>query len=339
MSAHAANIVAAQPADLTLDGVAERMAPHADRVEELIRRYPVKRAALLQVLWLIQEEFGWVPRIAIKWAAGVCDVSPVHAFSVVEFYTMYKQVPPARFHIRICRTMTCHLFGAENLVEHVEKKLGIACGEHTEDSMFALETVECLAACGNAPAIQINDEFLFGPGDELNTLEDGWSAKPEDLDRWIDILRSRAKADPNAGKADELGGIILHSDGHPGAPEACADVLPGDYAPPPPALGVKIEGNGEAITVTGLIAPECQKVVLERSDDGGTTWSAIADGNPADIPGPPGPKNVPLNDTLSIGASAHYRMIAHNGERIAEPSATVSITASEAAPESQEGDA
>ena len=339
MSAHAANIVAAQPSDLTVEGVAERMAPHADRVEELIRRYPVKRAALLQVLWLIQEEFGWVPRVAIKWAAGVSEVSPVHAFSVVEFYTMYKQVPAAKFHIRICRTMTCHLFGSESLVEHLENKLGIKCGEHTEDGVFALETVECLAACGNAPAIQINDEFLFGPGDELNKLENGWSAKPEDLDSWIEILRKRAADDPQAGQADELGGIILHSDGHPGAPEACAELLPDDYAPAPPALGVNISGNGDQITVTGSIAPECQKVVLERSDDGGTQWTAVGEGNPADIPGPPGPKNVPITDTLAIGSSAHYRMQTHAGDRIAKPSETVSITAAEPAPEEQEGDA
>ncbi len=342
MSAHAIDVVAVQPEGLTVDQVAEKMAPQQERVEELLRRYPVKRAALLQVLWLVQEVYGWVPRVAIKWSAKVCDVSPVHAFSVVEFYTMYKQVPPARFHIRICRTMSCHLMGTEKLVAHVEEKLGIQCGEHTEDGMFALETVECLAACGNAPAIQINDEFLFGPGDELNKLQEGWHPTEKDLDHWIDLLRSRAAEDPHAGKADELGGIILHSDGHPGAPEACAEFLPDDYSPAPPALGVKIEGKGEEITVSGLIAPECAKVVLERSDDGGSTWREVAAGDPKTIPGPPGPKMVPVTDQLSIGASAHYRMLAHTGERVAKPSATVSITATEAPAEEssdEKGDA
>lgn len=339
MSAHAMDIVAVQPEGLTLEQVAERMQPHQERVEELLRRYPVKRAALLQVLWLVQEVYGWIPRVAIKWSAQVCEVSPVHAFGVVEFYTMYKQVPPARYHFRVCQTMTCHLMGAMDLVAHLEDRLGIKRGEHTEDGLFAIETVECLAACGNAPAVQINDEFLYGPGDELNYFEDGWSPTAEDIDRWIDLLRTRAAEDPDHGKVDELGGIILHSDGHPGAPEACAALLPDDYSPAPPALDVRIEGNGETITVSGLIAPECSVVALERSDDGGSSWTVVGEGNPAEIPGPPGPKTVPVENTLAIGASAHYRMLARCGERTAQPSDIVSITATEAPPANEEADA
>ena len=127
---NAAAVVAAQPA-MTLDEVRAKMAPHQARVDELLRRYPVKRAALLQALWLVQEEFGWVPRIAMKWAAEVCEVSPVHAYSVVEFYTMYKQVPPARWHVRVCHNVCCHIQGAEDMIAHLEKTLGIKCGEHT----------------------------------------------------------------------------------------------------------------------------------------------------------------------------------------------------------------
>ena len=142
-------------------------------------------------------------------------------------------------------------------------------------------------------------------------------------------MRKRAAADPQHGKTDELGGIILHSDGHPGAPQACSEILPTDYSPPPPALKMRIEGSGEEITVTGFIAPECQVVKLERSDDNGSSWQEVGEGDPKTIPGPPGPKNVPITNTLSIGASAQYRMIAHNCERIAKPSEVVEITACE----------
>ena len=95
MSSSGVAILEAQPKDLTLDGVAKDMEKHAASVAELIRRYPVKRAALLQALWLVQSEYGWIPRVASNGAAKTCDVSAVHAFGVVEFYTMYKQHPGA----------------------------------------------------------------------------------------------------------------------------------------------------------------------------------------------------------------------------------------------------
>jgi hypothetical protein len=79
--------------ELTPAAVAERMARHLPRLEAITSRYPVKRAALLPALWLAQEEFGWVPRTAIAWAAERCGVAPVHAFGLVEFHSLYRQGP------------------------------------------------------------------------------------------------------------------------------------------------------------------------------------------------------------------------------------------------------
>ncbi|MFW5829859.1 MAG: NAD(P)H-dependent oxidoreductase subunit E [Planctomycetota bacterium] len=329
------SVLEVQPTDLDLDGVAQRMQSHAERVAELIRRYPVPRAALLQVLWLVQEEFGWVPRVAIKWAAQQCQVAPVQAFAVVEFYTMYQQIPPARWHIRVCHNVSCHIQGSEELIAHLEQKLGIQAGEHTADGLFALERVECLAACGNGPAVQVNDEFLFGPGEELNRHQEGWRPTPEVLDQWIERLRARAEADPQAHRVDELGGILLGSGGHPGAMGATAQDNATDYAPPPPALQVAGVSVGEAVTVSALCAPEVTQVELQRQD-GEQPWRTVTTCDPRQIPGPPGPKQVRLEDRLEIGVTARYRLIATSGERAARPSRVVEVTATEAPAEEGE---
>ena len=121
MSGCVANPAEHQPKDLTAEVLKNRMAKYLSRVEELWRRYPVKRGALLQALWLVQEEFGWVPREGIKWAADTCAVSHVHAFGVTEFYTMYRQVPTGKHLIQVCQTMCCYIQGSENLTEQVEK--------------------------------------------------------------------------------------------------------------------------------------------------------------------------------------------------------------------------
>ncbi len=208
MSAGAAtssNPAAVQPADLTLAKVRERMQPYQAQIEELWRRYPVKRAVLLQVLWLVQSEFGWVPRIAIEWAAEVSAVSAVHAYGVVEFYTMYKQVPAGRHLVQVCQTMCCLLQGSEPLIEHLEHKLGVACGGTTKDGLFTLVRVECLALCGSGPGVMIDDQAI-GPaphalgGDgqlaEHHLDQPGFHPGNAVLDRWIDELTARAKASP-----------------------------------------------------------------------------------------------------------------------------------------------
>ncbi len=105
MSSCTVNPATVQPAGLTVAQVATRMATYQPQIAELLRRHPTKRAVLLQVLHLVQGEFGWVPRVAIEWSAGVAECAPAHAFSVVEFYTMYRQIPYGRFLVQICQKM------------------------------------------------------------------------------------------------------------------------------------------------------------------------------------------------------------------------------------------
>jgi NADH:ubiquinone oxidoreductase subunit E len=325
MSAHAANPALVQPQDLTLDTVRARLARQQPRVDELLRRYPVKRGALLQALWLVQEEFGWVPRVGIQWAAEVCAVSPVHAFGVVEFYTMYRQVPMGRYLIQVCQTMCCHLQGSEELIAHLEKSLGIHAGQTTPDGLFSLLRVECLALCGTGPGVMINDQAI---GPEPRPLDagrlveghldnEGFHPTPAVLDRWVDFLKAEAARHPQP-RPDAVGDVVLNTRGHPGAAGANADPLPADYAPPAPALKLAAKTEGGTITVTWINDPGCAKVVVERSDDGGTAWREVAS---------VGPRDQKLVDQLAIGATAFYRVIAHEKTRAARPTPTVSVTA------------
>lgn len=325
MSACSANPATVQPSDLSVDTVRSRMERQQPRVAELLRRYPVKRGALLQVLWLVQEEFGWVPRVGIEWAAEVCAVSAVHAYGVVGFYTMYRQVPMGRYLIQVCQTMSCHIQGADNLVEHLEKTLGIHSGETTPDGLFSVLRVECLALCGTGPGVMINDQAIGALPQALDQkiLNEGhidtadFHPNAEILDRWIAFLRAEAAKNPQP-RPDSVGNIVLETKGHPGAFGARAEKLSADYAPPAPALKLNLKSDGAAITVAWINDPMCSKVIVERSDDGGTTWREIAS---------VGPKDQKYVDQLSIGSTAFYRVIAHEQARAARATPAASVTA------------
>ncbi|MCB9496262.1 MAG: NAD(P)H-dependent oxidoreductase subunit E [Fibrobacteria bacterium] len=240
------------------------------RVEELIRRYPVKRAALLQVLWLAQETLGWLPNVAIRWSAEKCEVSPVHAYGVSLFYTMYKKVPTGRFFLQICQNVSCHIQGAEAVIAHAEKVLGVdSHGGNTEDGLFTLLRVECLGACGNGPVLQVNDSFATDVVDGELAMPIGVGLDPERFDRIVEWCRRRAAELPEEPVRDALGDILVGTDGHPGATGASAEVQ-GSYAPPPPALAVTASNVEEGRTkVTWKAAPETTVLHLETRQGGG----------------------------------------------------------------------
>lgn len=128
-------------------------------IAEILPRYPTKQAALLPVLWVAQRQFGWISGEVMELVAHTLDVSPAHVFGVVTFYTMYHQKKPGKYHLQVCRTLSCAMMGAEKLLSHLKERLGIDEGQITEDGKYSLATVECLASCGTAPAVQINDTY------------------------------------------------------------------------------------------------------------------------------------------------------------------------------------
>ena len=129
------------------------------KVEEIKKHYPTQMAAVLPVLWLAQEQFGWISEEVMHYVAELLNVPYNHILGVVTFYTMYNKKPVGKYHIQVCANVSCMLRGSDNLVEHLEKKLGIKVGETTADKMFTLDEVECLGSCGTAPMMQVNDDY------------------------------------------------------------------------------------------------------------------------------------------------------------------------------------
>ena len=135
-------------------------------VNELISHYPVKRAASLMVLHAIQEKFGWISSDAVQWTAKKLELQPINVFEILTFYPMLRQEPQGKFSIKVCRTLSCALGGAYELREHLCQKFGLDAHAHgpqtTPDGKFTVEFVECLASCGTAPVMMLNDDFYEG---------------------------------------------------------------------------------------------------------------------------------------------------------------------------------
>jgi NADH-quinone oxidoreductase subunit E len=127
--------------------------------ERLLTRYPDKEAVILPALHLAQKETGYVSDEAILHIAEALGTSPAHIEGVATFYTMYNRKPVGKYHVQICRNISCSLLGAEHLIAHVAKKLGVNPGETTPDGKFTLTKVECLGSCGTAPVMQVNDDY------------------------------------------------------------------------------------------------------------------------------------------------------------------------------------
>ncbi len=129
------------------------------RVEKILAHYPDKEAALLPVLHVARAEFKTITPEVMDYIAGLLKVHPLQVMDVVSFYTLYPRQDEGRHVIQVCATLSCALLGAEYLVDHLERKLGIKVGETTQDKKFTLKKVECLGSCGTAPVMQINDDY------------------------------------------------------------------------------------------------------------------------------------------------------------------------------------
>lgn len=153
-----------------------------DKFNEIVSRYPEgkQKSALLPILHLVQEEYGWLSVDAMDKVAHYLGIQPIEVYEVATFYTMFFLQPQGKYALEVCRTGPCCLVGAERIMAHIEKKLGVAQGEVTEDGLFSWRGVECLAACGYGPVLQIGPEYTFYE----NLTE-------ESVDRLIDDLRNK----------------------------------------------------------------------------------------------------------------------------------------------------
>ena len=134
-------------------------AQNKQAIAKILERYPTKQAALLPVLWVAHAQFGWISEEVMQLVAQTLAISPAHVYGVVTFYTMYQRKPVGRHHLQLCRTLSCAMLGGESLLCHLKEKLKIQEGETTPDGRFTLSLVECLASCGTAPAMRVNETY------------------------------------------------------------------------------------------------------------------------------------------------------------------------------------
>ena len=130
------------------------------RMRAAAAKYPTLRSAVLPALHIAQEEEGYITQDALDAVAEVLKLTPDEVKTVATFYTMYFKEMPGKRVIHVCTSISCYLRGCDQLVEHLEERLGIKRGETTPDGRFTLLTAECLASCGSAPVLQVNNEFV-----------------------------------------------------------------------------------------------------------------------------------------------------------------------------------
>jgi len=129
------------------------------KIDEVITHYPTKRSATLPLLHLIQEDIGYIPHEAHEWVAAKLEIEPINVFDVVTFYPMFRQKPIGRRHIKVCRTLSCALMGGYKTRAEFEKQFNTHVDEISPDGEVTVEFVECLASCGTAPVVMIDDDL------------------------------------------------------------------------------------------------------------------------------------------------------------------------------------
>ncbi len=132
---------------------------YKDEITDILSRYPVKRSALIPLLYVAQRDQGYVTESAMQEIAQLLRLTPPQVYETITFYTMFNLKPTGRFHLQVCKSLMCALVGSDTLFGWIHAKLGIGPGETTADGLFSLSAVECLAACGTGPMMQVNDDY------------------------------------------------------------------------------------------------------------------------------------------------------------------------------------
>ncbi len=138
-----------------------RLTPANERLaREIMSRYPRPKSALIPLLHVAQSQDGWVTEDAMVHIADLVGVTPAEVLGTCSFYEMFKREPVGRYLVNVCTNISCQLVGAEDLLAHAESHLGIRAGSTTADGLFTLEDVECIAACTEAPCLQVNYRYF-----------------------------------------------------------------------------------------------------------------------------------------------------------------------------------
>jgi NADH-quinone oxidoreductase subunit E len=129
------------------------------RIDEVITRYPQKRSAALPLLHLVQEDQGFIAPAAVEWIAEKLGLQPINIHELVTFYPMFRQKPSGRRHVKVCRTLSCAIMGSYRTCAEFQRQFNTGLGEVSPGGEVTVEFVECLASCGTAPVVMIDDEL------------------------------------------------------------------------------------------------------------------------------------------------------------------------------------
>lgn len=152
------------------------------KIRAIKQLYPSPKSAILPALHVVQEQFGYVPAPPMVEVAEILEMLYSEVEQVVTFYRMYNQRPVGKFVVKVCDSISCYIRGSDELIAQGEQKLGVRVGGTTPDGQVTLGKIECLAACANAPCIQVNDEFIY-------------DVTPEQFDAVLEELKT-AKENP-----------------------------------------------------------------------------------------------------------------------------------------------
>lgn len=130
-----------------------------EKIDQILKKYPTKKAALMPLLWLAQEQNGFISGEVMKSVASILEVSLEEVLGVVTFYTMYHQHEMGKYHFQVCTNVSCLLRGGYDIWNHVRSKLELENGQVTSDKKFSLEEVECMGSCGSAPMLAVNEDY------------------------------------------------------------------------------------------------------------------------------------------------------------------------------------
>lgn len=159
---------------------------YEERIEKHLAKYPDKRSAVMPLLYIAQEEYGWVNDEGVAEVAQLCDMDPTQVRSIAGFYTMYSEKPKGKYWLQVCTDLACALRGADEFHHWLLDELGVEEGGTTADGVFTAEHVMCLAACDKAPMLQCNFHFVDDLVDPNETpdVEKAKAKMREKLEKW-----------------------------------------------------------------------------------------------------------------------------------------------------------
>lgn len=164
---------------------------YGTQIDTLLAKYAQKRSAILQLLYIAQDEYGYLTDAAIREVAEIIGQPPTDVFEVVGFYSLLYDEPVGKWVLQVCDDVPCCFSGAEELVADLEQKLGIRCDQTTADGMFTLQRVKCVASCNKAPLLQANLDYHY-------------NVTPDKVDALIAALRARAESGEKLSVSGQL---------------------------------------------------------------------------------------------------------------------------------------